>query len=126
MLDLRTKMNRIRHGRSETAHWDYSNRGPMLSSLANLFRSGFDFVKTISRIGHDAPSYRPAARSVERPGKDPNRIYCPDGCIDVVHEASEDSFPASDPPAWTSRNETRIPAKDAKELADARPGEPSH
>lgn len=40
------------------------------------------------------------------------RVYCVDGGVDVVQEASEDSFPASDPPGWILRSETRVPADD--------------
>jgi hypothetical protein len=48
--------------------------------------------------------------STGEPARDPSRSYNPDGTIDVVQEASEDSFPASDPPSWIYRNETCPPA----------------
>ena len=35
--------------------------------------------------------------------REAGRVYCPSGEIYLVHEASEDSFPASDPPSWTAR-----------------------
>jgi hypothetical protein len=54
---------------------------------------------------------RPAVAAEASTQPTDGRAYCADGCIDLVQEASEDSFPASDPPSWTARSETRIPSE---------------
>ncbi len=41
--------------------------------------------------------------------------------LDIVAEASEESFPASDPPAWIGRSETRVPADDPNAVAPSAP-----
>jgi hypothetical protein len=43
--------------------------------------------------------------AAEREFLERNKMPDPSGCADVVQEASEESFPASDPPAWGGSRE---------------------
>jgi hypothetical protein len=82
---------------------------PRWLAFFGLLGAGVMYLRSMS-ADRRASGGRPRARCQGAPARDPSRAYCRDGSIDVVHEASADSFPASDPPAWTSRNETRVPS----------------
>jgi hypothetical protein len=73
--------------------------GPRWLGVLGLLGAGLMYLR--ARAAH-APPTRPTA-------PEPDRAYCQDGQIDVVQEASEQSFPCSDPPAWIARSETRVP-----------------
>ena len=73
---------------------------PRWLAALGLVGAGLAYLR--ARAAHHAAASPTAAR-------DPDRVYGRDGQIDLVHEASEQSFPCSDPPAWTARSETRVP-----------------
>jgi hypothetical protein len=103
-------------GRTDNLHrwgsWPTAST-PRWLAFFGLLGAGVMYLRSRSRSGSNGRSgvsgQRPKADCKDAPARDPSRIYCRDGSIDVVHEAAADSFPASDPPGWTARNETRVP-----------------
>lgn len=78
--------------------WNRDNfRSPRWLAFLGLIGAGFMYLRAR------------AVRSTSS-DRDTDRPRCLDGRIDLVQEASEQSFPCSDPPAWTARSETRVPA----------------
>jgi hypothetical protein len=81
----------------------------------NMHRSNHDhlhaprWLAVIGLLGAGFMYLRARAARSTSADRDPDRAYCRDGRIDLVQEASEQSFPCSDPPAWTARSETRLP-----------------
>jgi len=85
-----------RLGNANIHRWSRDHlHAPRWLGFVGVLGAGFMYLRAL------------AARSTL--DRDPDRAYCRDGRIDLVQEASEQSFPCSDPPAWTARSETRVP-----------------
>lgn len=79
---------------------------PMASRIRTDVR-GRCFVTKNQRNQHDSREVqdetgRACTSSVDQAGRDDQKQNPQSGLIDVVEEASEDSFPASDPPNWAT------------------------
>src|SRR5262249_13930281 len=99
-------------------------RATGLFALFGLLGLGAMKLWSLTHRGAHA-AYHMVAPLPPKPAVDGQRAVCCDGCIDLVHEASEDSFPASDRPACTARSEPRIPVCPMARPDTPRPADPT-
>src|SRR5436309_5007727 len=85
-LDYR--LGRANLHRAESSH---AHQASAWLAVVGIVAAVFVILRAMGLRTNGTQQSRPQARLRET-STDPSRTYCPDGCMDVVHEASESSF----------------------------------